>query len=38
MSGERGKEENDGDLSGLWETFGGGDRVQVSWEGADTFG
>ena len=37
MTRGRGEEEHGGDLSGLRETFGGGGRVQITWEGADSF-
>ena len=37
MTGVRGEEEHNSVLSDLQETFGVSDRVQVPWEGADSF-
>ena len=37
-SGGKGAEEHDGGLPVLQYTFGGGVRIQIPWEGADSFG
>ena len=38
MTVRRIEKEHDGVLSDLWETFGGGGRVQIPWSDYDSFG